>query len=196
MYQWKILIFLLSFSTVFASTPPSNAAKIYRMFWQPMFHKQALNYCNETKTQCGGEIATAYCQLMGFHHAKRFRKAPNLGLTNFISGKNMCRGWKCDGFEWIECAGERSYRTIPNSDYRQELFVRPKWHKYSMSWCYANKKQCGKRAAYAFCRWQGYLHAKEISKPKSVPASKEIGTSALCFEEHCKSFEYIVCSRD
>lgn len=192
----KFLVFLFFFSSVYASTPPGNAAKIYRMFWDPEFHKQPLNYCDENKKKCGKPIANQYCQMMGFHHAHRFLKAPNLGVTNFISGKNMCRGWKCSGFKWIECAGERTYKMVPYSDYRQELFVRPMWHKYPLSWCYKNNKGCGHRAAYSFCRWQGYEQVKQISKSKAVPASKEIGTSALCFENQCKGFEYIICSRD
>lgn len=196
MLIWKVLVSLLVLSNAWASTQPGPSSRIYRMFWEPQFHKQPLNYCNENKSNCGKSIANQYCEMMGYHHAQRFLKAPNLGVTNFISGKNMCRGWKCSGFKWIECAGERIYKSIPKSDYRDELFVRPMWHKYPLSWCYENNHDCGKRAAYAFCRWQGYPHVKEISKPRAVYASKEISTSALCFENQCKGFEYIVCSRD
>jgi hypothetical protein len=189
------IIFLMISLGAFASSQTIPQSSVLRMFWHPMMKGERLEYCNEDLTQCGKEIATCYCKKMGYTEAKRFQKAPNLGLTRFITGKNECQGFKCSGFDYIECKGERKYYSRPSSDFRHKLFVRPRWHHFPISWCYRNSKQCGKRSAYAFCRFQGYGKVIRYSQSKSVPASKEMGTSALCMNQDCRGFEYIVCGR-
>jgi hypothetical protein len=190
----KLLLFILAFGC-FASSQTIPQSTVLRMFWHPMMKGERLDYCNEDLTKCGRQIASCYCKKMGYDYAKRFVKAPNLGLTRFVSEKNECRGWKCSGFDFIECQGERKYLSRPSSDYQQKLFVRPRWHHFPVSWCYKNSKQCGAQSAYAFCRYQGYGKVVQYSKQKSVPASKEMATSALCINQNCKGFEYILCER-
>lgn len=187
------LLFWLPSLLASSITPPQST--VYRTFWHPMLKAERLDYCHENRTQCGVSVANCYCKSMGYNEASSFRKAPNLGLTRLISGENECRGWKCSGFEFIKCKGKRTYSSRPQSDYKQEIFVRPRWRNYPLAWCYANHGLCGKRAAYAFCRWQGYGKVIKYSTAKCVHASKEIGTSALCFNNECKSYEYIVCGR-
>lgn len=192
--QFLILSFFIQGANASSLSEPDTT--VFQMFWQPQFHGERLNYCNEDKSCCGRPIALAYCRNLGFENVKRFERAPNLGFTNFISGKNQCQGWKCSGFEWIECKGNRTYAARPVSDFRQELFVRPRWRKFPLSWCNDGKNRaCGKKTAYAFCRWQGYGKVVAYSKPKVVYASKDIATNALCMDNNCLGFEYIICKR-
>jgi hypothetical protein len=192
----RLCLLGLGFQSVIASSLTSPQTTLYQMFWQPQFHGERLGYCNETKSCCGQKIANQYCLLLGFEMANRFKEAKNLGLTNFLSGKNQCQGWKCSGFEWIECKGHRTYVARPLSDYEQELFVRPRWRKFPLAWCYDSGKQaCGEKSAYAFCRWQGYGGVQSYSKPMTVYASKKIGSNSLCIGSDCRGFEYIICKR-
>ena len=193
--RWLLFLgFCLSHAMASSLTAPQST--VYQMIWQPQLHGERLNYCNEEKSGCGEEIANQYCHLLGFEKSKRFQQAKHIGLTHFISGKNQCQGWKCSGFDWIECIGHRTYIARPLSDYQHELFVRPRWRKFPLAWCYdATEKECGKKSAYAFCRWQGYSNVARYTWRKNVYASKQIGTNGLCFGPKCKGFEYIVCKR-
>ena len=179
---------------VFSYSAGGKEAIVKRIFWNPMRSGERLDYCNEDKSCCGQVVANTYCHIMGYHHANRFRFEPNLGLTHFISGNNACKGWKCSGFSWIECAGKRKYVRPPLSDYTDKLFVKPRWHLYPLAWCYDGHKGCGKRAAYSFCRYQGYEKVKDFRKTFHY-ATKQIGGGYLCFGSECGGFEYITCSR-
>jgi len=193
---FRMILGLFCFVNGYASSISTPQSTIYQVYWNPMFHGERLNYCNEDKSCCGRKIASQYCVMMGFNDVSRYQKAPNLGFTRYISGKNECQGWMCSGFDFIECTGERRYSARPLSDFREELFVRPRWKKFPLAWCFDSQaKKCGRRAAYAFCRWQGYGKLIRYSNQKEVPASRKIGTNELCINKNCISFEYIVCKR-
>lgn len=186
--------FLICLSS-FASSISKPQSIVYQMFWHPMFHGERLNYCNESKSCCGKEIAARYCAMLGFNDVRGFKKAANIGFTRYISGRNECQGWMCAGFDWIECVGERTYVRPPVSDFTQELFVYPRWHKFPLAWCYDDTMHhCGKKAAYAFCRWQGYGAVERFAQ-RDVYASKTIGSNKLCITKNCSGFDYIVCKR-
>lgn len=190
-----VFLFLaLMASDVFAYSTGMQA-RVYRMFWNPMREGERLDYCNEDKSCCGKPIADSYCKQLRYHHAKRFKFEPNLGLTTYLSGENRCKGWKCSGFAWIECAGQRTYVKPPLSDYSDKLFAKPRWKQYPLAWCHDGKKGCGKQAAYAFCRYQGYLHVKDFKKTRHIYATKQIGGGYLCFGQDCEGFKYIICER-
>lgn len=195
MSMLRFLGFLLVFSSamVDASSDTLPQKRLYRIFWHPQLGGERLNYCNETKTECGKSIANGYCQTLGFHHARRFELAYHLGLTHFLSGKNACQGWQCSGFDWIECAGARNYQQRPESDYSQALFVKPRWKKMRLDYCYDGTRGCGQRAAYAYCRWQGYLHVVSFKKSSNVLASRQMGRGKQCYGKHCEGYEYIIC---
>ena len=186
-----VLIFLSAF--VFASSETLDQKRLYRIIWHPKLGGERLNFCNERKTQCGQSIASHYCQALGYNHANRFELAYHLGLTHFLSGKHACQGWQCSGFDWIECAGARNYLKRPESDYSQVLFVRPRWKKMRLDYCYDGNKGCGQREAYAYCRWQGYLHLLSYKKASNVFASKQMGRGKQCYGKHCEGYEYIIC---
>ena len=191
-----VLICMLWMPLSFASSQHPPQSTVYRMFWHPMMKGERLNYCNEDKSACGKKIADCYCKANGYEKSSRFNQAPNIGLTRFVSGKNECQGWKCSGFDYVECKGERKYHSRPLSDYRQALFSRPRWKNLPLAWCYSqNHKNCGYKAAYAFCRWQGYGKVIKHSVAKCVDATKQIGTGAICVNDNCKGFEYIICGR-
>lgn len=194
-FYMRCILLLILFSSYARAFSTGADAQVYRMFWHPMRGGERLNFCNEERTCCGKSIADAYCKKLAYHHAKRFKFEPNLGLTNYLSGKNQCKGWKCSGFAWIECAGQRRYVRPPLADYTDKLFVKPRWKQYPLAWCYDGQKGCGKRAAYAYCRYQGYLHVKDYKTTKHIYATKQIGGGYLCFGRDCEGFQYIVCKR-
>ena len=190
-----LLGIFLVFSQCLYAYSVGHDAIVRRMFWHPMRAGERLNYCNEEKTCCGQPIADGYCKKLGYHHARRFQFEPNLGVTNFLSGIHGCQGWKCSGFAWIECTGKRAYVRPPLADYTEQLFVKPRWKHYPLAWCYDGQKGCGQKAAYAYCRYQGYLHVKSYRSSKLIFASKQIGGGYLCFGRDCRGFDYIICKR-
>lgn len=195
MHKYWILIVIACSGSLCASSQTRIQAKVYETFWQPLFRGEQLSYCDEKKLHCGRAIARQYCGQLGYAGVDQFEQAANLGLTSFISGRNRCQGWQCDGFAWIKCYGYRRYQHRPLSDYRQKLFALPYWRKFPLAWCGLHQQDCGKKVAYRFCRWQGYARVKSFSNARSVVASKSIANNALCIQEDCKGFDYIICAR-
>jgi len=195
MHKVWVLFIGMSSGCLHASSQTPIQQTVFETFWQPLFHGEQLSYCDEAQSRCGRTIAQQYCCDMGYEGVKQFEKAANLGLTNYISGKNACQGWQCDGFQWITCYGHRTYRSRPLSDYRQKLFTLPHWRKFPLAWCADGHQGCGAKVAHRFCRWQGFSKVQSYSAPKMVIASRSMINNALCIQQECKSFEYIICAR-
>jgi hypothetical protein len=167
---------------------------MYRDFWYPLFHAQHLDYCLEPdSSECGVPVATQYCRLMGYQHAKTQQIEPNVGLTHYLLGSKQCTGWRCNGFKLITCEGE-----LPKASneqlLRKKTFVFPRINNYRVAWCYRGEKACGSRAALAFCRLMGFSETTRF-KPQQLVSTQALGDKALCFGQSCKGFEKITCKR-
>ncbi|MDF1645404.1 MAG: hypothetical protein P1U61_00265 [Legionellaceae bacterium] len=167
----------------------------YRDLFYPQYHGLPLSYCSEDHKTCGLKLASKYCELLGYNKASRMMIAHNVGLTRYPLTKVQCKGWRCDGFKLITC--EESLKKIPTPVYyyRMRDFALPRIENYRMAWCYKEKKGCGRRAADAFCRQQGYLRSKGYEKSTEVAATRTIGSGALCFGQACNGFGRITCYR-
>lgn len=167
----------------------------HRNFWQPMYHGERLNYCSFDRKSCGLALANRYCQLMGYVKADQAIKDNNIGLTNYLMTTYRCQGWECNGFKTIRCVGSVSHKPPQSYHYRYRRFVFPRYNNYRVAWCYDGEKNCGRRAAYSFCRRMGYLQASKYKIDKCLPATQAIGNQKLCFGALCNGFAQIDCFR-
>lgn len=181
-------------SAVFAESHERGVVG-YRDFFYPTYHGTRLSYCTADKSVCGMEVASKFCQIMGYEKATKVRVEHNVGLTRFPGSKLQCQGWKCDGFKWITCVEGLEKKPTPMSYYRLRDFESPRFENYRVAWCYKNNKGCGQRAATAFCRHLGYRRAKSYEKDMKVVATRDIGDGNLCFGENCTGFGRITCFR-
>ena len=163
-------------------------------FWLPYYHKKRLNYCLADQQTCGMPVANLYCQQMGYDKAEKATKDHNIGMAAYLNQKQCCLGWTCAGFKLIRCTVRTPHKPERNYYYRYKKFVLPRLDHYRIAWCYQSKKECGKRAAYSFCRRMGYEKATQFHMEDHLAATKALGNQALCFKD-CKGFSSIVCYR-
>lgn len=178
--------------------PLANAAKpsevFHRSFWQPYYHGERLNYCT-FDGKCGMPVATSYCQMMGYARADQQIIANNVGLSNYLGVHARCIGWRCNGFKTIRCRSDITHKPPKVYHYRFKRFVYPRFNQYRVDWCYDGARNCGKRAAYSFCRRLGYASARNFTIQKHVSATQAIGNQKLCFGPECNGFSKIDCYR-
>ena len=168
----------------------------YRDFFYPTYHGMRLSYCTEDNKTCGKKLASKYCKLLGYNRASKIMIEHNVGLTRYPSTNLQCQGWKCDGFKLITCEDSLKKTPTPVYYYRMRDFTLPRFENYRIAWCYHEKKGCGRRAANAFCRQQGYEHSRGYERSSTeVASTRTIGSGALCFGQACKGFERITCYR-
>jgi hypothetical protein len=190
---------LVALTVVLIATGTTHAINeknhIYRSFWHPMYHGERLNYCSLDGKTCGLNLASQYCKSLGYTHAAEAIKAPNIGLTHFISTSARCRGWECHGFMTISCARRDSHPPAKPYHYREKRFAVPRLNHYRVDFCYETNKQCGRRAANAFCMYMGYAKARHFERETKVLATRTLSQGALCFGESCSGFKNIICYR-
>lgn len=192
----SLIIFILllgGFITNLHASPVQN--KAFKSFWHPKFLGERLSYCSLDGTACGKDVANQYCRMLGYDHATQNIIAYNLGLTNYISSRAQCTGWRCNGFMLIDCVTGLSHKPPKPYHYSEKRFAYPRYSDYRIDWCYNQHKGCGMRAAHSFCNRMGYIKAKRFSKETNISATKTIGSQELCFGNQCNAFKMIVCSR-
>lgn len=166
----------------------------YRSYWHPNYLGKPLNWCEHSKKNCGKQVAKQYCNKMGYAHVVKVIKANDIGKSRFIDLKLDCNNAFCDGFTLIKCGSG----SLVNSEYythyaRKKVFHYPRVKKSRIDWCFNKGKQCGRRAAYAFCRYQGYNFVSSYKSEKSVSKTRAIGSNELCVGRSCKGFSSITC---
>lgn len=166
-----------------------------RDFWRPAYHTERLAYCLMDGTTCGKPVATQYCHIMGYETLVHETIEHNVGLTHYMEGNSACRGWGCDGFKLIQCANKIIHKPAAPYYYRLKQFDYPRFAHYRVAWCMKQHQQCGKPAAYSFCRRLGYEKVHSFKQDKHVPATRTLGDEVLCFGSLCRGFREIVCYR-
>jgi len=78
-----------------------------------------------------------------------------------------------------------------------KMYRAPLLNGYKLDWCYTWAKDCGQRAANAYCQRRGYRRASNFKIDHNVgEPTRLIGDQAkLCSSDECDSFRYIRCSR-
>ncbi len=194
-FHHPIIVLLLAISLSGQANAGVHQQTFSRNFWRPTFHIQRLNYCTLDGKECGLVVASKYCKMMGYERADEAIIDYNIGLTNYLLSSAQCKGWRCNGFMLITCAGDFSHKPGKNYYYRSQRFVFPRIAHYRIDWCYENGLGCGQRAAYSFCRRMGYMNAQYYKKQEDVSATKALGNQKLCFGEDCSGFSSITCYR-
>lgn len=191
----KRLLWLLCFSCFFSSiATATDKNEYYRDFWDPTYHLLRVNYCTADGSLCGLKLANEYCKRRGYVRAVDERIAYNVGVTNFFSSKLQCKGC-CNGFDYIRCAGAIKDKPPHEYWYRYKRFVCPTYEGERIDWCYQPGKKCGEKAAFSFCRRQGYEKATEYVRADHLPRTRMIGAKKICNGPECSGFRHIVCYR-
>ena len=160
--------------------------KTYR---KPRWMDQRLDWCFIWGKDCGQPPADHFCRRHLFSGATDFRAEPNIGTyepTRLAGSNQVCNQPFCTGFEYITCFGPISL---------EQKFTPPVWHNYRLDWCLNWEKDCGKPAADAFCKANGFPEALFYQSDPGVGTQPTllIGTGQICNAAFCTAFQIITC---
>ena len=177
--------------------PAQGEDKTYR---KPRWMDQRLDWCFVWGKDCGQPAADHFCRRRRFSGAKDFRAEPNVGTyepTRLAGSNQVCNQPFCTGFEYITCFGP-----LPTD----QVFAPPVWSKsgvtdcdnekcYRLDWCLNWEKDCGKPAADAFCRANGFPESLFYLADPGVGTQPTmlIGTGQICNAPFCTAFQMITC---
>ncbi len=77
-----------------------------------------------------------------------------------------------------------------------QMFASPQTGGKALDWCRTYQHNCGKPAADAFCKKQGYPGASSFQKAPGVGNTRTIGDGSVCEDNFCDSFAQITCKSD
>ncbi len=83
---------------------PSDAGN--EVFTFPVYDVYRLNFCMNSKGECGEPVAAKWCKMKGYERAVAWQKDNNIGglfPTFLIGEERICAQYKCDGFTEITC---------------------------------------------------------------------------------------------
>lgn len=188
--KWILILWVSISLPCFAKT------NFYRAFWHPTLADKPLNWCDYSHKSCGKDIANQYCRKMGYQQAVKVVKAHDIGQSRFLDRPLHCKSPKCDGFALIKCSSNKLANAAYYTHYAtKRRFEAPRIDEQRLDWCYQTGKQCGQKAAYAFCRYQGYSAVSRFSLEINIAQTRTVGSNELCVGHHCKAFSSITCQR-
>lgn len=160
-----------------------------RTYAKPMYQDLRLDFCLQWGQNCGQPAADAFCQRRRFTGAKQFR-AERVGparATRLIGTGQVCANQAyCTGFDFITCFGAIGY---------DRVFANPAWRGHRLDVCLRWGTECGKPAADAFCRANGFAEALSFASDPTPGrrSTRLIGTDQICNAAYCVGFQQIVC---
>lgn len=93
------------FCTAFAYITCTRPVPAGRVFTNPAWQEQRLDFCREWGANCGKPAADAFCQANGFADALSAAPdaEPGYSTTRVIGSGQICSGSFCRGFQQIIC---------------------------------------------------------------------------------------------
>jgi len=168
-------------------TPPPNAEVESRIFQQPRYMDDRLDWCMKWGTDCGKPVAQAFCNRRRYENATAF-EAELVGRsaqTRLMGTDQVCNADNCTTFSFITCSGAIGM---------ERVFGNPTWKDYRLDVCWLGIGYCGKWSADAFCRARGFSESLDSTpdrEPSNTP-TRAIGNNQIC-EKGCKGYQQIIC---
>jgi hypothetical protein len=159
-----------------------------------------LDLCLSWGNDCGWPAAENFCHHRMWTGARNYLEDPNIGASQptqgmFFDSNQVCRESFCNGFKYITCYGKID---------RERVRANPSWNGYHLDWCYGWAKDCGKKAADAFCSRDSRMQVigmsrsfyYEVDTELSTETTYKIGWELKCdphIDSVCRSFKKIIC---
>lgn len=86
--------------------------------------------------------------------------------------------------------------TVSASTAATKTIAKPMYNGNRLDWCVSWAEDCGKPAADAYCRTQGFQRSVNFAPEKHIgwrSPTRLIGTGATCDLNHCDGFRFITC---
>lgn len=146
---------------------------------KPTYRGDRLDWCLDYGSNCGQPVVNEYCKSMGLRGTQYFKQASNIGRTRLMTDA-VCEDSYCDGFDYLYC------RKL------NETYSKPTYRGDRLDWCAEYGTQCGKPAADAFCKKQGWNKAYDYAEDQNIGRTRLLN-DAVCEANYCDGFKYIKC---
>jgi len=171
--------------------PGQDEDKIYR---KPRWKDERLDWCFVWGKDCGQPAADHFCRRRRFSGAKDFRAEANVGAyepTRVAGTDQVCNQPWCTGFEYITCFGPLP----PDQVFGNPTLDNRDGKTYRLDWCLNWQNDCGKPAADAYCRANGFPESIYYQADPGVGTQPTmlIGTGQICNASFCTAFQIITC---
>ncbi|MEZ5776106.1 MAG: hypothetical protein R3D33_15785 [Hyphomicrobiaceae bacterium] len=184
--------FLIAGLAAMACLATTAAFAADETFNSPSINGSRLDWCRSWASDCGQPAADAYCQLKGYERATGFAMDADIGghsPTRIISNPaQVCSDPNCDGFSYINC-----YKASP-----EQTFMEPRISGSRLDWCLSWASNCGKPAADAFCRANGFAKASSFQMDADIgghsPTRIISNPAQVCSDPNCDGFSQITCT--
>ena len=152
-----------------------------KIFNQPRWFDDRLDWCLTWATSCGKPAADNFCKRRRFSSASNFAADPGVGHTRVSGTNQVCNGSFCTGFKFITCTGP-----VPQG----QVFANPVWNGYRLDVCLTWAAKCGKPAADKFCQSNGFTEAiaSVPDAERGRSPTRLIGTNQIC-NQSCVGFQ-------
>ena len=182
--QRRIGSLLLLCAVVVTAAPAGAQDHTYN---RPMYRDHRLDWCLTWGANCGKPAADTFCNRKRFNSARVFRAEVPSGQTTRLVGTNqVCNGSFCTPFAYVTCQDP-----IPS----HRVFANPVWRGQRLDVCREWGANCGKPAADAFCKAEGFsdaLHAEADPQP-GFSTTRVISSGQVCSGSFCTGFQQIIC---
>jgi hypothetical protein len=172
--------------TLAAACSVGHAAAQDRVYNEPRWFDDRLDWCLDRATNCGKPVADAFCKRRRYTSAIDFRIAENIGRTRIMNTNETCDSPGCDGFQYIKCTGQ-----IP----ADRVFANPVVGSNRLDWCLNWAADCGKPAADAFCKMKNFSRGSFAFVADAQPGGRTqvISSGRICEGPSCTGFQQIIC---
>lgn len=87
----------------FKKKPVSDVYYREKRFVFPRLRHYRVDWCYADSKGCGKQAANAFCQVMGYRRAARFKQQIHVPATKSIGSQKLCFGPACSSFEDVIC---------------------------------------------------------------------------------------------
>jgi hypothetical protein len=185
LFRARLFAVPMFFLLVLLGLPRSTFAED-QTYNQPRWFDDRLDWCLTWATDCGKAAADNFCKRRRFFGASNFAAEPGVGRTRVSGTNQVCEGSFCTGFKFITCAGR-----VPPDQVKAD----PVWKGHRLDACLTWATNCGKPAADAYCRKQGYTESfySVLDPEPGRSTTRLIGTDQICSASFCTGFQMILC---
>jgi len=189
--------------------PPSYGPGT-EIFHNPTYRGNAVDKCLYSRgdRQCGKPAADRYCELNGYRESISYDLRERAGNTFLLGSETSCRGSSCDALRAVACKNRFNTDTRPPTrppsrppnypptqppaSSQDKLFRTPSVNGYPLDRCLYRGRSCGKPAADAFCKKEGYSQAEgyRISHSHNSWYLKE---NRACNNNSCQAITSLQC---
>ncbi len=169
--------------------PPGNGGSGTDNFFNtPTTNGYPVDKCLYPNRSCGQVTADAFCQSKGYRRADNFRIASARNSWYLKEGRLCNRN--CEAIYSVRCDGKNNQG---GGTGKFKVFENPEYRGNPVDECLRRDRDCGSKAADAFCKTKGYRDSTSYRVANSRERTWLLGDARYCSGTNCKALRSVRC---